>query len=132
MTESTFSLKVYYEDTDAGGVVYHSNYLKFAERARTEMLNERGIFSADLMERLGVAIVVSRKTIAYKRPARLENVLTVRTRTTGAKAAAIDIEQRIFRGDELLVEVNSTAATVELASGRPVRIPAEVREKLGL
>ena len=132
MTESTFTLKVYYEDTDAGGVVYHSNYLKFAERARTEMLNEHGIYSSDFMKRLGIAVVVTRQRIVYRRPARLEDTLTVRTLIAKTKAATMDIAQEIWRGDELLVTVDSTAAMVNLANGRPARIPGEIKAKLDI
>ena len=89
------SLRVYYEDTDAGGVVYHANYLRYAERARTEALRDAGIPHADLVERFGLMFVVHRAEIDYVRPAMLDDLLVVETETMDVGGATVLLRQTV-------------------------------------
>ncbi len=130
--EFRFPVRVYYEDTDAGGIVYHANYLRFAERARTETLRRLGIEQARLRADHDVVFVVRRCTIDFRAPARLDDALEVRTRMTGWRGAAIEAEQTVHRqGEErALVSLDLTIACVN-GEGRPVRVPSPVREAFG-
>src|SRR5208282_5537959 len=92
-----FRLRVYYEDTDAAGVVYHSNYLRYAERARTEALRDAGIPHAEMVERFSVMFVVHRAEIDYVRPAMLDHVLVVETETIDVGGASVVLRQ-VVRG----------------------------------
>lgn len=118
-------LRVYYEDTDAAGVVYYANYLKFAERARTEMLRDFGIDPSALAAVEGVAFAVSRCEVDYLAPARLDDELTVRTRIVKIFAATIEAEQIISRGATECARLIVRLACVNRA-GRPVRLPERV------
>lgn len=122
-------LRVYYEDTDAGGVVYHSNYLKFAERARSEMLRLVGIEQTALRERSGLVFAVSTLTIAFKRPARFDDLLEVRSRLSALAGASVTAEQRILRAAEELARLVVRVALVT-ADGRPARLPPNLRQAL--
>lgn len=116
-------VKIYYEDTDAGGVVYYANYLKYLERARTELLAERGIDVAEYHNK-GFLFAVVNVDVQYKKPAVLGDVIDVTTEVTDVTNVTISIGHRIFRGSTLLVE-----ATVRLAcinqDGKPRRLPEE-------
>lgn len=127
-----FPVRVYYEDTDAGGVVYHANYLRFAERARTEFLRAVGIEQREMREQAGLGFVVRRCAIDYRAPARLDDALEVATRITGVRAAALEAIQEIRRLDEEepLVVLDLVIACVN-AQGRPARLPQRVRDLLG-
>ncbi|GHD63500.1 thioesterase [Thalassobaculum fulvum] len=127
--EFRFPVRVYYEDTDAGGIVYHANYLQFAERARTETLRRLGIDQSRLRDEHDVIFIVRRCTIDYRAPARLDDALEVRTRMTGWRGASIEAEQTVHRRGEdgALVALDLTIACVN-GRGRPVRIPGPVRE----
>jgi len=94
-THHTFPLRVYYEDTDAAGMVYHANYLKFAERGRSEMLRGLGFPHSRLCEESGVGFAVRRCSVEYRAPARLEDALTVDTRLTDVGAATLQAHQQI-------------------------------------
>jgi acyl-CoA thioester hydrolase len=120
-------LRVYYEDTDAGGIVYYANYLKFVERARTELLREHGIDHQRLLADNGLFFAVRDCTIDYLRPARLDDALGVRTRVVEISAAAIRIEQTVLRGEEELVRVGLRIVCLR-QDGRPARLPGAVRE----
>lgn len=128
--EHRFPVRVYFEDTDLSGVVYHANYLRYMERARSDMLRLAGIDQRGLHEAGGGAYAVSALAIRYKRPAKLDDALIVVTRLTQIRAASVDIQQRVMRGAEILSEAEVTAALVG-ASGRPVRQPAEWVEAFG-
>src|ERR1700742_3787402 len=91
------SFRVYYEDTDTGGIVYYANYLKFAERARTEVLRDLGITQRILMDEEGVAFAVRRCEVDYLVPARLDDELEVRTALRALGAASLDLDQAIYR-----------------------------------
>ena len=126
-----YSLRIYFEDTDAGGVVYHANYLRFMERARTDMLRCLGIEQRQALEAQGSErgnYVVGSLQIDYKRPARLDDVVTVVSAVEALGAASCGIRQRIFRKDELLTDAKVTVAFVG-DGGRPRRQPAAWRER---
>jgi acyl-CoA thioester hydrolase len=117
-----FSLRVYYEDTDAGGMVYYANYLRFAERARTEMLRQAGIGQQAMLEGEGLGFIVRRCTIEYLKPARLDDLLDVHTTLVEARGARLAVAQRISRADEDLARFALEIACVDRA-GRPRRLP---------
>jgi len=121
--EHRFPVRVYFEDTDLSGVVYHANYLRYMERARSDMLRLAGIDQRAVHEAGGGAYAVSSLAICYRRPARLDDALVVVTRLTQIRAASVDIHQRVMRGTEILTDADVTAALVA-ASGRPTRQPA--------
>jgi acyl-CoA thioester hydrolase len=122
----TFNLRVYYEDTDAGGIVYHANYLKFAERARTEFLNELGLSNSDMMKQ-DTAFVVSRIEIDYKRPALLEEKLSVETTIEKLGAATLILNQNVMRQDELLAALKVSVVVVSMSEKKAIRIPEKIR-----
>src|ERR671921_104849 len=118
-------IRVYYEDTDFSGAVYHANYLRFFERGRTEMLRSTGIDQAALHSSTGLGFVVRHMAIDFLRPARMDDVLTVTTQTREVRGATMLLRQEIARAGEFLVGADVTIAAVR--EGRPVRIPDEVR-----
>ncbi len=122
----SFELRVYYEDTDAGGIVYHASYLRFAERARTEMLREAGFEHAKLLKETGVAFAVRNLAIQYVAPARLDDLLTVTTETVSVSGARLALLQKILRGDDMLAELRLDLACIN-GAGRAVRLPEGVR-----
>jgi acyl-CoA thioester hydrolase len=125
----TLPVRVYYEDTDFSGVVYHANYLRFLERGRTESLRALGVDQSDLhAEGEGLIFAVRRMTIDYLVPARMDDVLTVETRTADIRGASLVIAQRILRGETVLVAADVRVAAI--AAGRPVRIPDHLRAML--
>jgi acyl-CoA thioester hydrolase len=124
-----FRLRVYYEDTDAGGLVYHANYLRFAERARSEALIGLGLSQVALSEKRGLLFVVRDAHLDFRAPARLEDELVVRTAVEDLRGARIEMRQDICRGGQVLVACRVTLAGVS-ASGRAARLPTDVREKL--
>ncbi len=133
MSVHRFPLRVYWEDTDAGGIVYHSNYLKFAERARTEMVRGLGIHQGQLAANgQGHAITVVRAEIDFRAPARLDDRLEVETTLTEVGGASLEMRQIIIRLDDgaLLVRLNTRLGFVALAAGRPARMPAQMRQSL--
>jgi acyl-CoA thioester hydrolase len=122
--EHRFPVRVYFEDTDLSGVVYHANYLRFMERARSDMLRLVGVDQRGVMEAGGGAYAVADLAIKYHRPAKLDDALVVVSRLTRLRAAAVAIHQRVMRGDETLAEAEVTAALVA-PDGRPRRQPAD-------
>jgi acyl-CoA thioester hydrolase len=124
-----FPVRVYYEDTDAGGLVYYANYLKFAERARTEMLRRLGIEHRRLRDEAGLGFVVRRCTADYLLPARLDDDLTVATRLRALGAATLDLDQEVRRADETLVRLTLQIAAIG-GNGRPQRLPSGIRAAL--
>jgi acyl-CoA thioester hydrolase len=126
-----FPIRVYYEDTDAAGIVYYANYLKFAERARTEMLRAKGIGNRAMAETEGLAFAVRRVTAEYLSPARLDDLLEVHTRIIGIHGAAIDAEQDVIREGREIARLSLTLACIA-RSGRPARLPSSVVEALGV
>ncbi|WP_156930265.1 YbgC/FadM family acyl-CoA thioesterase [Sphingomonas jaspsi] len=123
-TEHRFALTVYFEDTDTAGIVYHANYLRFFERARSDMLRAAGIDQRAFLDAGGGAYAVTEMDIKWRRSARLDDDLLVVSRVTGVRAASCLIHQRVMRAGEVLAEATVTAALVS-PQGRPVRQPAE-------
>lgn len=123
-------VRVYWEDTDAGAIVYYANYLKFTERARSDMLRLLGIDQRAIMEQdSGAMFAVRDVTASYLAPARLDDDLVVETRLTEMKGATLSLSQNVMRQDEMLVQTQVRAAFIGL-DGRPRRIPALVRDRL--
>ncbi|MGQ0665391.1 MAG: tol-pal system-associated acyl-CoA thioesterase [Pseudomonadota bacterium] len=120
-----FPVRVYYEDTDAAGIVYYANYLKFAERARTEMLRAAGIGGRALAEDSGVAFAVRRCAAEYLAPARLDDLLEVHTRVTRVRGAWLEAEQIVRRDGRDIARLTLVLAC-RGRGGRPVRLPAQV------
>ncbi len=121
--------RVYYEDTDFSGFVYHARYLHFMERARTDYLRCLGVEQAKLfeMDGEGLMFVVHRMEIDFKVPAKMDNVLTILTHTEKAGGAKMILNQEIRRGDDLLIAAKVIIAVVN-ANGRPRRLPQELAE----
>jgi acyl-CoA thioester hydrolase len=122
-------LRVYYEDTDAAGIVYYANYLKFAERGRTEMMRELGFAHSQIAEDIGTLFTVRRCSLDYRAPARLDDALTVETRVLEIGAATLLLDQQIRREGELLVQMDMLVACIG-RDGRPRRVPAGLRAAL--
>lgn len=122
-TEHRFALTVYFEDTDTAGIVYHANYLRFFERARSDMLRAAGIDQRAFLDQDGGAYAVTEMDIKWRRSARLDDDLVVVSRVTGVRAASCAIHQRVMRGEEVLAEATVTAALLS-PQGRPIRQPA--------
>ena len=123
MHENFFhKLKVYYEDTDAGGVVYYANYLKFLERARTEALVTLGFNNKKIKQEFGSLIVVKSCNIEYKIPAHLEDELSIRSFVKSIKKTSFFMNQFITRGEDLIVEAKMHLVFVN-KEGKPTRIP---------
>ena len=130
--EFIWPIRVYYEDTDAGGVVYYANYLKFYERARTEWLNHMQINQTELLDN-NCAFVVTRAEVDYIKPARLNNELIVKTQISRVSAASVEFDQELFlKKDEqktLLNRAHIKVACLKLDSFSPCRLPAKVKEE---
>lgn len=122
--EHRFPVRVYFEDTDLSGVVYHANHLRFMERARSDMLRLAGVDQRATMEAGGGAYAVASINIRYRAPARLDDALVVRSRLVAVRAAGIAIHQRVMRDEAMLAEAEVVAALVA-PGGRPRRQPAE-------
>ena len=123
------SLRVYYEDVDLGGIVYHANHLRYLERGRTEALRAGGVEQGRLKAEAGIVLVVSRLAIDYRAPARFDDLLTVETEAVETGRASVLLAQRLLRGAERLAEAEVRVAAVD-ASGRAVRLPEAVRAAL--
>ena len=129
MHENFFhTLKVYYEDTDAGGVVYYANYLKFLERARTEALQIIGYSNQKVKKDFGSLIIVKACNIEYKKPASLEDELTIRSFVKSITKTSFFMNQIITKGEETIVEAQVHLVFVN-ALGKPVKIPDEIYSK---
>lgn len=116
-------MRVYYEDTDAAGVVYYANYLRFMERARTEWLRAIGFEQTELARHEGIAFVVRSAAIDYLKPAAFNDGLQVTVELIKVGAGQIDVAQRVLRGDALLARATIKIVCVELRTMRPVRMP---------
>jgi acyl-CoA thioester hydrolase len=126
--EHHFALTVYFEDTDAYGIVYYANYLKFMERARSDFIRAVGVDQAAELEATGSAYAVVEVQIKYRRPARLGDDLQVVSTVEQVRASSVDIHQRVMRGKELLTDARVTAAFLD-GQGRPRRQPSDWVEK---
>jgi acyl-CoA thioester hydrolase len=126
-----YAIRVYYEDTDAGGVVYHATYLRYAERARTEALRDLGVPHAELVERFGVMFMVRGLEVDYERGARLDAALTVETEVLEVGGATVRLRQTVRNKDGQRCAVLAVRlACVRLEGNKPSRIPPLWRERL--
>ena len=121
-------VRVYYEDTDFSGRVYHASYLRFLERGRTEWLRRRGFTHLDLAESSGVVFAVRSLQVDYLAPAMMDDLLVVETSAAAVRGASITFRQRVVRGDRALVTASVLAASIR--NDRPARIPADLRRRL--
>jgi acyl-CoA thioester hydrolase len=127
----SLTVRVYYEDTDFSGVVYHASYLRFMERGRTELIRALGVEQAALFDGdTPLAFAVRRMALDFLKPARMDDLLTIETTPRLARGATMELAQRVLRGAEVLVTAAVTVACV--GGGRARRIPAALRERLGL
>lgn len=123
-------LRIYYEDTDAQGIVYYANWLRFLERGRTELLRMLGLEHSALRAEIGVDWVVRRCTIDYLKPARLDETIDIVTACGEMRGASLDMIQEARRGAEVLVRAELLVACMG-ARGRPARLPLQARNALG-
>jgi len=128
--EHILPVRIYYEDTDFSGLVYHANYLRYFERGRSDFLRLAGVSHTDLLERHDpAAFVVTRMEIDFKRPARIDDALQVITTYDQAKGARLQVSQRIVRGGELIAAAAVSAACISL-DGKPRKPPAGLVDAL--
>ena len=126
----TMKLRVYYEDTDASGIVYYANYLKFAERGRTEMMRALGFAHSGIVAETGIVFAVRRVSADYLLPARLDDLLHVETRIIEVGGARLRLDQRVCRDGAVLAALDIVVACLG-RDGRPRRIPLALRAALG-
>ena len=123
-----FSVKVYYEDTDSGGVVYYANYLKFLERARTEALYSLGLTNSELLNKNGILLIVKSCYIEYKKPAKLEDNLDVISEVVSFTKTSFVMKQSILRKNEIISIADVHLVAVD-QNGKPSKIPDELKQK---
>jgi acyl-CoA thioester hydrolase len=123
-------VRVYYEDTDSSGLVYHANYLRFAERARTEMLRGFGFLHPELLDRHGIAFVVRHLAADFRAPARLDDLLRVETRVAAQRGASVDLDQVILSNGIDLVRIRLKLACIT-RDGRATRVPEDLHRVFG-
>ena len=127
---SALSVRIYWEDTDAGGVVYYANYLKFFERARTEWLRGLGLEQSQLQASHDVQFVVAEVQLRYLLPARLDDLLRITVKVLEAGRASLQLEQQAWRGDTLLAQGQVRLGCVKASSLKPCRIPDALMARL--
>jgi acyl-CoA thioester hydrolase len=125
-----YAFRIYYEDTDAGGVVYHANYLRYAERARTEALRDAGIPHSEMVERFNLMFMVHRAEIDYVRPAILDDPLVVETETLDVGGATILLRQTVIGPSGICAALRIKLACVRIGTNKPGRIPPRWRDAL--
>lgn len=130
MSQFVWPIRVYYEDTDAGGVVYHSNYLNFMERARTEWLRSLGFEQTELLEQMGVMFVVHGLQMQYRKPAKFNDALIIHNRLLEIGRSLLKFEQVIKRGDETLTAATVDVVCIDADKFKPMRIPAIIRTSM--
>ena len=131
LNEFIHEVKVYYEDTDSGGIVYYSNYLKFLERARTEMINSIGLSNKKLSEEHKTFIIVKSCNIEYLSPSKLEDKLKIYSSIESFHKASFVIMQNIKKDDNLIVKAKLKLVTVN-QEGKPIKIPSILKKKLAI
>ena len=129
MSEFTYKLKVFYEDTDSGGVVYYANYLKFFERARTDAISNIGLSNKKLLDEYGVFIIVKSCNVEYLKPAKLEDQLEIKSSIISTSNTSFRMKQKAFRDQELITDCEIHLVIVD-KSGRPTKIPDILKEKI--
>jgi acyl-CoA thioester hydrolase len=125
-----WTVRVYYEDTDAGGIVFYANYLKFFERARTEWLRAAGIAQQALLESCGAVFVVKSASLDYHAPARLDDELRITTEVQKLGRASVHFVQQAWRGEQLLTSAMVKVGCVDAATMRPRSLPDDVAAKM--
>jgi acyl-CoA thioester hydrolase len=126
----TYTTRIYYQDTDAGGIVYHANYLAIAERARTEALREMGTPHSQLIAEFGVMFVVHRANLHYQRPARIDELVRVETEFTEVNGATVTLRQNFIRDNDSLVMLELRLGCARVSDGRAARIPRDFAARL--
>ena len=129
-TPDTLELRVYYEDTDAAGVVYYANYLRFCERARTEWLRTRGFGQQVLMREHATAFVVTEIAARYRAPARLDDLLRIETSAARIRGTRIEFAQKVLRNEELLFDSLITVGCIDTSKQKPAPLPFKLRSRL--
>jgi len=129
-SSGVLSIRVYYEDTDTGGVVYYANYLKFFERARTEWLRALGVDQHELAAREQLMFVVRHADIAYRQPARLDDQIDIHTTVDELGASTLRFHQQALRNDTLLVTADIQICTVHALTFKPTRLSPSLRDLL--
>jgi acyl-CoA thioester hydrolase len=124
------AVRIYYEDTDSGGIVYYANYLKFLERGRTEFIRALGVNQSQLLADTGLAFAVRAVTADYLKPARLDDMVAVETAVAALGRAQVTFAQSIRRGSDLLLTATVRVACLDLARGKPAAMPRDLHEKL--
>jgi acyl-CoA thioester hydrolase len=125
-----YPIRVYYEDTDAGGVVYHATYLRFAERARTEALRDLGVPHADMLARFAVMFMVRRLEVDYERPAQVDDTLIVESEVLDVGGATVRLRQTVRNETGICATLTVRLACVQQEGNKPGRIPPQWRERL--
>ena len=125
----SWPVRVYFQDTDAGGVVYHASYVNFMERARTEWLRSFGYSNAGLMQELGVMFVVRSIRLDYLKPALLDDMLHVSVQIKEMGRSRVTLVQKVLRGDELLTEGEVHLVCVQCATFKPTAVPDVLRNQ---
>jgi acyl-CoA thioester hydrolase len=125
-----WSVRVYWEDTDGGGIVYYANYLRFLERARTEWLRSVGFEQSRLVADRKLDFVVAGLSIEYKRPARLDDALAIRCRAQPVRATTLLFKQQIMRESELIASAQARVVCVDTQRMKPIRIPESLIRQL--
>lgn len=126
----TWPVRIYYEDTDAGGIVFYANYLKFFERARTEWLRAAGVNQQALAEQDGAIFVVKNASIDYHAPAKLDDVLNLTLSIEKLGRASVQFTQQAWRGDVLLASASVKVGCVDAATLRPRSLPPATADKM--
>lgn len=129
MKQFDWPVRVYYEDTDSGGVVYHANYLNFMERARTEWLRHLGLEQPQLKSELGIIFVVHSMTLGFKSPAYFNDLLEIQSQRIKMGHGSMEFQQTITRNSQVLLVATVKLACVDAISFKPVAIPAAVKQK---
>jgi|TARA_B110000503_G_scaffold128742_1_gene200180 acyl-CoA thioester hydrolase len=128
VSEFNWSARVYFEDTDSGGVVYHANYLKFMERARTELLRELGVDQHQLKKEKKIMFVVHSMTIKFRAPARFDDELLIKTQCIKVRSCSMILNQVIENNNRLLIEAKVELACIDEILFKPTLIPREIKE----
>lgn len=123
------NFKVYYEDTDSGGVVYYANYLKFLERARTDAITSLNFSNKNFIEKFGIYIIVKSCNLNFHKPAKLEDNLNIISKVLEVKNVSIRMKQNIFVNDSMIVEAEILLASVD-EKGKPSKLPVEFKSQL--
>ena len=125
-----WSVRIYFEDTDSGGVVYHSNYLKFMERARTEWLRSLNLNQADLKKKDKIMFVVAKVYIDYKKAAQFNDTLDIETSVDNIGASKVDLTQNIMKNSELYTSAKISIACIHSETFKPQRIPKLIKQQM--